>query len=753
MKALTRRLLTGLLLTLALPVMAQMWEATRIGNQQWELVSDDGKHISWHQSEAEAVEKGQAWSMAHGARSFQTRHTGTKWDSTARAQMSIVGETPVSISGLTSGNELSRLNDAYDNTEPAAGNRIYADLTVNFEQAKIPSEFQNALFIRTKDADRDSTGAAVVSVTLGSTAFICVWHSDAIATKPTWISSDGYSDHNVDIAATTSLIGADFSAYCAEKSGTVDFDGNTTDGDNSFPMYFVTIQNLSFEPPAGNAPGSGNGEYSFVVSSYQVNESTTSVVARVIRSNGSTGAVTVDVTEGGGSTCTTEDTWTDPTTISWADGVDGDGGGVEFTAGALSSSCTVDMEFTNATGGISAGSSNQTTTVTILDVPAVTTDFWVSKTGSDSNTCVQAQTESTAKLTIAAGISCLSSGEVLTVKAGTYAETNLGNAIPFGTIDDYTTIRANTGDTVIVQPSPGAGSRAFFFGGSNVVRNEFVEIDGIDCDGQSTIGQCLKLEGPVNYIRVKNVDWHHTAGSVVLTVNLTNLGWTEATGHHEFLDSDIHHGGMDCTSGNLPQDYGFYMAHDNSRIARNNIYSNNGYGVQYYDSVGSPSGGIVERNFMWDNGDDLCGSNKHGAIYLGGTGLIARNNVMYDNVTSCVDMAGSGGHKFYNNTCTETRGGAWAGGIYLISNGNIARNNIIYETAVTAIVTNGRTLTASNNLTTNPNFVNPGANNYNVQAGSNAIDAGTDLSPDVLVDIEGTSRPQNSVFDIGAYEQ
>ena len=66
--------------------LGQMWEATRIGNQQWELSSDTGAHISWHQSEAEAVEKGQAWSIDNSFRNYVTRHTGTRWESTAFAQ-------------------------------------------------------------------------------------------------------------------------------------------------------------------------------------------------------------------------------------------------------------------------------------------------------------------------------------------------------------------------------------------------------------------------------------------------------------------------------------------------------------------------------------------------------------------------------------------------------------------------------------------------------------------------------------------
>ena len=49
-------------------------------------------------------------------------------------------------------------------------------------------------------------------------------------------------------------------------------------------------------------------------------------------------------------------------------------------------------------------------------------------------------------------------------------------------------------------------------------------------------------------------------------------------------------------------------------------------------------------------------------------------------------------------------------------------------------------------------FVNPAGNDYRLAAGSPAIDAGTNLSPDVVADIVGTTRPQRAAYDIGAYE-
>ena len=47
--------------------------------------------------------------------------------------------------------------------------------------------------------------------------------------------------------------------------------------------------------------------------------------------------------------------------------------------------------------------------------PANAAEYFVSTTGTNSNSCVQSQDPATPKLTIAAGVACLGSGDTLTV--------------------------------------------------------------------------------------------------------------------------------------------------------------------------------------------------------------------------------------------------------------------------------------------------------------------------------------------------
>jgi hypothetical protein len=49
-------------------------------------------------------------------------------------------------------------------------------------------------------------------------------------------------------------------------------------------------------------------------------------------------------------------------------------------------------------------------------------------------------------------------------------------------------------------------------------------------------------------------------------------------------------------------------------------------------------------------------------------------------------------------------------------------------------------------------FVQPASDIFDLVAGSRAIDAGLNLAPDVVTDIDGVPRPQGSAYDIGCFE-
>jgi hypothetical protein len=87
------------------------------------------------------------------------------------------------------------------------------------------------------------------------------------------------------------------------------------------------------------------------------------------------------------------------------------------------------------------------------------------------------------------------------------------------------------------------------------------------------------------------------------------------------------------------------------------------------------------------------------------------------------------------------------------STGVVVRNNISTNNRSAAINNQASGTIISNNMTTDPKFVSPLANNFRLQSGSGAIDTGFDLSSiGMTTDFSGVNRPQGSGFDLGAYE-
>jgi hypothetical protein len=113
---------------------------------------------------------------------------------------------------------------------------------------------------------------------------------------------------------------------------------------------------------------------------------------------------------------------------------------------------TATTDFTLTCSGAS-GSAGQTVTVTVLPPapPPVPSTYYVAPTGSNANSCTNAQNALTAKQTIQGGLACLSPGSTLVIRDGTYSGS--GNALtnlPNGSSGNYITIKAEIDGNVIV---------------------------------------------------------------------------------------------------------------------------------------------------------------------------------------------------------------------------------------------------------------------------------------------------------------
>ncbi len=123
---------------------------------------------------------------------------------------------------------------------------------------------------------------------------------------------------------------------------------------------------------------------------------------------------------------------------------------------------------------------------------ALATEYFVdAAVGSDSNTCVQAQTEATAKATIAGGRSCLATSDTLTIRAGTYTEQNTFTV--GGTSTTPLTIQNYPAETPIIRNNAGvtSGNASIKF-----VDLSYITVTGLACDGTGvqTSKRCISIE-------------------------------------------------------------------------------------------------------------------------------------------------------------------------------------------------------------------------------------------------------------------
>jgi hypothetical protein len=195
-------------------------------------------------------------------------------------------------------------------------------------------------------------------------------------------------------------------------------------------------------------------------------------------------------------------------------------------------------------------------------------------------------------------------------------------------------------------------------------------------------------------------------------------------------------------NGTNTSQHGIYIGNsDNCLIQGGEFYANAGAGVHI--ASGTPTGNVIENI--------RSHSNNWGGVDADENGNTWRNNLFYTNTSHGMDIISVSSSFVYNNTIYGNGGnGVWS---ETDTSGILLKNNIIYNNTAGNINLGGTGHTQTTNLTTNPSFTNAAGNDFTLQSGSAARDAGTDLSATgFAVDFLGTARPQNSVWDIGAYE-
>ena len=261
--------------------------------------------------------------------------------------------------------------------------------------------------------------------------------------------------------------------------------------------------------PLGTKPGDPDpidGNFSSVIASSLIDESSTGTRMKAQRTNGSETAVQVDMFDTGTGTCTSGADYNAISAItpSWADGISGVDDDTFFTITtlAVSADCTIILGFQNATSGFTvdpAGFSTFVLTVQDSPPPATGSDTEFGPqisgglcpnipTGAADHT-VTTEAELTTALSALDGV-----GGIIEISDGTYSFGSV--TIDKGGLDDdnHIYIRSETlyGATINT--------------GTWTISKPFVTISGFDRAHTGTIGYFLNVTADNNRIACLEVD-------------------------------------------------------------------------------------------------------------------------------------------------------------------------------------------------------------------------------------------------------
>jgi hypothetical protein len=418
--------------------------------------------------------------------------------------------------------------------------------------------------------------------------------------------------------------------------------------------------------------------------------------------------------------------------------------------------------------------------------------YYVSKSGSNSNSCSSAQSKSGAKGTINGGISCMSGGDTLIVGAGTYDEiiTDLagtgGYAVrpPSGSSWDAPTIlKAETPGsvTVLVSSPPGGWPSVVEFDSNS----SYIVLEGFVLDGQFARDPIIGIDEAAHHIRFKDLELKNSGGSGI-------QGKAHAM---EFVNLHIHHSGwtatgnVQCTPSSCPTTCGaqanfcyqdapiyawskchgfchaFYVGGSDHLVEGGNFHDNDYHALQWYAS----SSTIRNNTMAYNPGAGVGAFGGGNTIYNnvishGGTGIQVTSgggqvvgNTIYQMSAFGITTRDPSGILIKNNLVVgvtvnsekpyiHAEGGTGATGNYFADNGystaNIAGNLCDNTTMVGCAG-----VSASSTF-----FVNPGAGDFHNAPGAPQLNAGVSLPAPYTVDKDGGVRLQGAGWDAGAYE-
>jgi parallel beta-helix repeat protein len=429
--------------------------------------------------------------------------------------------------------------------------------------------------------------------------------------------------------------------------------------------------------------------------------------------------------------------------------------------------------------------------LSILTQRAWAADYYVSKSGSDSNPGTEAQPWKT----IQKAANTLAAGDTVYIKAGTYKE----RVIPknSGSSGKYITFTAYPGDTVSIDGS-GITLPAYWGGLLDISNKSYIKISGLrimnagpyDNNPGILVDHCsdITIENNYTYNTTSSGIGVWDCSNIIIDNNevekACNDGEQECitvaiTNNFEIKNNHVHHNGPGTMGG---EGIDAKDGSRNGKIYNNHLHHLNRLGI-YVDAWDKHTENIeVFRNIVHDIYDN------DGFTLASESGGLLENICIYNNIAYNCDICGltisrngeSPTHpmkniKIINNTFYNNGDGGWGGGIAVdnpyiqnvVIRNNIVSRNMTFQMEVEPDVSMSN-LTVDHNLIHgyrgyddeikgtdyvegNPLFVNASSADFHLTEHSPAIDNGSPIDAP-SDDYDGNTRPQGSGYDMGAYE-